>query len=116
MVEELIQKASFTIKPKIGISEIKIFSNGSTFDYLNILSTNCSIEISNDIDTCSILLGTIKYSSENSYYVDQSYILEAGAFILSQGGGNILNGKKVVSLNGIITFYHNYKIFLNISN
>ena len=35
-------------------------------------------------------LGTIKYSSQNAYFVDQDYIYEGGAVILSQAGGNTM--------------------------
>jgi len=93
------QRSAISTYITLGTSEIPIFGTGSTYDTLNILSDNCSVKISNNTKSYSFSLGTIKYSSENSYYVDQSYILEAGAFILSQGGGNILNGKSFFSVS-----------------
>lgn len=90
------QKNAISVYITLGTSEIPIFGTGKTYDYLNVLSnnySNCNVEISNSTKSYNFSLGTIKYSSENSYFVDQSFIYEAGTIILSQSGGNILNGK-----------------------
>ena len=93
------QKNAISTYITLGTSEIPIFGTGRTYDDLNILTDNCNIEISNDTDSYSFSLGTIRYSAENSYFVDQSYIFEAGALILDQSGGNILNGKPFFSIS-----------------
>jgi hypothetical protein len=80
------------------MSDIPIFGTGRTNDYLNIKSDDCNIEISNDTDSYSFSLGTVTYTSKNSYFVDQSYIYEAGALILSQSGASILHGKPFLSV------------------
>jgi hypothetical protein len=83
----------------LGIADIPIFGSGRTYDSLEILSDKCGVEISNETDSCSFPLDIIKYSSGNSYFVDQSYIYEAGALILSQSKANILNGQPFLSVS-----------------
>ena len=100
------QKNSISNYITLGTSEIPIFGTSKTYDNLNILSNNCYINISNNTNSYNFSLGSIKYSSENSYFVDQSFIYEAGAIILSQSGGNILNGRPsfIVSNSTNISF------------
>ncbi len=93
------QKNAISIYLTLGTSDIPIFGSGRTYDYLNILSENYFLEVSNDTDSNSFSLGTIKYSSKNSYFVDQSYIVEAGALILSQSKASVLNGKPFFSIS-----------------
>jgi hypothetical protein len=83
----------------LGSEGIPIFSSGRTFDSLEILSNSCNITISNSTDSITFLLGSIKYSSGNSYYVDQSFIFEAGALILNQLSNSILTGKPYLSVS-----------------
>lgn len=104
------QKNAISTYITLGTSEMPIFGTGRTNDYLSILSNNCTIVVANNTNSYSFSLGSVKYSSENSYYVDQSYIYEAGALILSQSGGSILNGKPFFS----ITNYSN--VTFNIIN
>jgi len=101
------QKNAISTYITLGTSEMPIFGTGRTDDYLSILSDNCTIEVANNTKSYSFSLGTVKYSSENSYYVDQSYIYEAGALILSQSGGSILNGKPFFSISNFtnVSFY-----------
>ena len=44
------QKNAISIYLTLGSSEIPIFGTGRTYDYLNILSENCILEVSNDTD------------------------------------------------------------------
>ena len=92
-------KNAISIFLTFGTSEMPIFGTGRTYDHLNILSDNCNVEVSNDTDSHSFSLGTVTYSSENSYFVDQSYIYEAGALIISQSGASVLNGKPFLSVS-----------------
>lgn len=93
------QKNAISVYLTLGTSEIPIFGSGRTYDYLDILSNDCIIEISNDVDSYSFSLGTVTFTSKNSYYVDQSYIYEAGALILSQSGASVLNGKPFLTVS-----------------
>jgi hypothetical protein len=93
------QKNSISSYITLGITDIPIFGSGRTFDTLEILSDVCNLKVINGSDSLSFSLGTIKFSSGNSFFVDQSYIYEAGALILSQSSANILNGKPFFSLS-----------------
>ena len=97
----------------LGSPEIPIFGIGRTYDGLNIFNDGCGIAISNNSSSYSFSLGTIKYSSENSYFVDQSYIYEAGALILSQSGECILNGGPFFSISNFSDILFN---IINISS
>ncbi len=93
------QKNAISIYVTLGTAEIPIFGTGRTYDEMNILTDKCNINVSNNTKSYSFSLGTIKYSSQNSYFVDQSYIYEAGSLILSQSGASILNGKPFFSIS-----------------
>ena len=106
------QKNAISTYITLGTTDIPIFGNGRTYDSLGILSDTYTVVVSNGTDSLSFSLGTIKYSSGNSYFVDQSYIYEAGALILSQSGASILNGKPFFSVSN----YTNVSFtFINIS-
>jgi len=93
------QKNAISIYITLGTTEIPIFGTGRTYDNLNILTDNCSVEISNGTKSYSFSLGTAAFSSKNLYFVDQSYIYEAGALIISQSGASMLNGKPFFSVS-----------------
>jgi hypothetical protein len=97
----------------LGTADIPIFGVGRTYDDLNIFTDNCSVQISNNTTSSSFSLGTLAFSSKNSYFVDQSYIYQAGALIMSQSGGNILNGRPFLSINDYINISFN---IINISS
>jgi hypothetical protein len=93
------QKNAISTYITLGMTDIPIIGNGRTYDSLEILSDTCGVEISNETDLYSFSLGVIKYSSGNSYFVDQSYIYEAGALILSQSNASMLNGQPFLSVS-----------------
>jgi len=93
------QKTAISSSITLGSKEIPIFGIGRTFGSLEILSDSCNLIITNGTDTLNFSFGTIKYSSGNIYFVDQSYIYEAGALILSQSTASILNGKPLLSVS-----------------
>ena len=93
------QKNAISTYITLGTTDIPIFGNGRTYDSLEILSDTYTVVVSNGTDSLSFSLGTIKYSSGNSYFVDQSYIYEAGALILSQSKASMLNGKPFLSVS-----------------
>ena len=47
-----------------------------------------------------IWLDTIKYSSENAYYLDQTFVYEGGATILSQNQGNVMIAEPSFTVTG----------------
>ena len=79
----------------LGSKEIPFFNSGRTFGSLEIVDDNCNIIIKrNGTSTSrSYSSDSIKYSSGNSYFVNQQYIYEAGALILSQDTSSMLYGK-----------------------
>lgn len=92
------QENAISIYITLGTTDIPIFNSGRTYDNLNILSDTCSVKISNNTNSFSFSIGTVAFSSGNSYFVDQSYIYEAGALVISQSNSSILNGKPYFSI------------------
>lgn len=75
----------------LGSGELPYFMSVRSFGQLEILEKNSSITIiKKDSPNESYSLGTIKYSSSNAYFVDQSYIYQCGAVILEQSKGNTI--------------------------
>jgi len=86
------QKTPMSTSITLGNKELPYFSASRAFGSLLILSNNCTVTI-NDSSNFSYSLGIIKYSSKNVYYLDQSYIYEAGSVILNQSEGNVMSIK-----------------------
>ena len=57
--------------------------------------------ITNISNSFSYSLGIIKYSSKNVYYLDQSYIYEAGSVILNQSEGNVMSIKPFSAIKNV---------------
>ena len=72
-----------------------------SLEILGALYSNYNITIrDNELNTLfNRSFGTIKYSSMNGYFIDQSYIYENGAFITSQREGNMLSMKPSISVD-----------------
>jgi len=87
------QKTPMSTSITLGNKEIPYFSASRAFGSLLILSDNCTVTITNLSNSSSYSLGIIKYSSKNVYYLDQSYIYEAGSVILNQSEGNVMSIK-----------------------
>ncbi len=93
------QKNAISTYITLGSPDLPFFGSGGTSDSLEILSDTCNIAVSNNTNSLNFSLGIIKYLSGNSYFVDQSYIFEAGALILSQSKASVLNGKPFLSVS-----------------
>jgi hypothetical protein len=87
------QKTPMSTSITLGNKEIPFFSASRAFGSLLILSDECNVTITNISRSFSSLLGIIKYSSRNVYFLDQSYIYEAGSVILNQSEGNVMSIK-----------------------
>lgn len=74
----------------LGSKELPYFVSSRAFGSLEILEDECSITITNSTAPYSYSIGTIKYSSTNAYFIDQSFIYEAGAIILNQSQGSVM--------------------------
>jgi len=87
----------------LGSKEDPIFASSRAFGSLELLDNSFSISITNATnENINKSLGTIKYSSENAYFLDQSFIYEAGALIIEQPKGNVMSIKP--PLKGDIAF------------
>jgi len=100
------KKGTIATSITLGSSELPFLPSSKAFGSLFILSDECNVTVTSSIDpTFHCSLGTIKYSSKNSYFLDKSYIFEAGALIASQSEGNIMLIRpfSVTNENGLIS-------------
>ena len=91
----------------LGSKEMQFLMSVRAFGHLEILSDVFTITLINSTNTSTVNIGTIKYSSANAYFIDQSYIYEGGAIIVSQTEGNIISIKPSISVqndSGDLTF------------
>ena len=83
----------------LGNKELPFLTSSRAYGSLDILSDECIVTITNDSGSVSYPLGLIKYSSANAYFLNQAYICEAGAVILSQSQGNTMSIKPAFSVS-----------------
>jgi hypothetical protein len=95
------QKTPMSTSITLGNKEIPYFSASRAFGSLLILSNECNVTITNISRSFSYSLGIIKYSSKNIYYLDQSYIYEAGSVILNQSEGNVMSIKPFSAIKNV---------------
>jgi len=104
----------FTTYITLGRNEIPILEPYRSFGTLKILSNQTTMKIDcNNSNTYSFTSDGIQFSSKHSSFVDQTYIIEAGSFILSQSDANGVKGSPQIvipSYDGNISI-----IFVNIS-
>jgi len=77
----------------LGSKELPYLMSLRAYGSLEILSDSFNITIINVSNNSYVPLGTIKYSSMNGYFIDQSFIYENGAFITNQIEGNMISMK-----------------------
>ncbi|MCD4702976.1 MAG: hypothetical protein K8R64_01515 [Methanosarcinaceae archaeon] len=82
---------SMSIPVQMGGGSIPIFSSGRSSGTLSLNNDQCAMVISGRNQTNGSAyefafndLGSVVYHSNNNFYVDQSYVYENGAFIVSQ--------------------------------
>jgi len=83
----------------LGNKELPFLTSSRAYGSLDILSNECMVTITNDSGSVLYPLGVIKYSSANAYFLNQAYICEAGAVILSQSQGNTISIKPAFSVS-----------------
>jgi len=102
-IQSMVNDSTAVTTPvKLGTRELPFFNSGRTFGSLQIDEStfNMTIERWNKTTPITVIVDSIKYTSGNSYFVNQKYIYEAGALILSQGDANVLYGKPSLSVDG----------------
>ena len=84
----------------LGSREHPFLVSNRAYGSLEILSNASIITITNNQTNQSIYsLGIIKYSSSNAYFINQDFIYETGASIISQSEGNIMTIKPSFTVN-----------------
>ncbi len=92
---------SVTTSVKLGTEKMPFFNSVRTFGNLQIEEDTFDMTIERWGNTSvNIVADSIKYSSGNLYFVNQQYIYEAGALILSQDGSDVLYGKPSLFVEG----------------
>lgn len=82
----------------LGSEKIPYFLSKESSGSIEIQEGNIELTIHGNTTT-SYSLGSIKYSSQNSYFQDQTYIYEAGTVILYQTQGTLLVSKPFFSVS-----------------
>jgi hypothetical protein len=84
----------------LGSKELPFFMSQRSYGALEIISDEFNVNITNITSSNSNFysnydIGSIKYSSDNAYFIDQSFIYESGAVITSQSDGDSISVKPV---------------------
>jgi len=86
------KQRSITSPVTLGSSEMPFFATSRSYGSIDILSNDFRIifEFYKDTELREIeySVGALKYTSRNNYFIDQSYVFENGAVILSQSAGD----------------------------
>jgi len=85
------QRIPISTSITLGSNELPFLTSSKSYGSVDIMINDYNIEITNATEIFSYPISTIKYSSENAYYLDQSYIYENGALILSQTHGSAMS-------------------------
>ena len=80
----------------LGSKEMPYLSSSRAYGILDFNPNSCKINIEDEEKNFTYSLGTLKYASQNSYYIDQSYIYESGALFLSQESKDLLVVKPAI--------------------
>lgn len=84
----------------LGNKEVPFLTSSRAYGSLDIISDECMVTITtSDSGDFSYPAGVIKYSSVNSYFLNQDYVYESGAIIISQSEGDIMSIKPAFSVN-----------------
>ena len=92
----------FTSDITLGTNEIPMpfLKSSKSFGFITLLDDNCQLNITDQTsNSYSYSLGSIKYSSRNTEYVDMDFIYEAGGIIINQESGNVMYNMPYFSIN-----------------
>lgn len=98
----------------MGTTEIPFLGVHQSFDELSIPSKSCTLTITNKTGSnLSYTTDSIKFTSHNTNFIDQSYIYEAGSLILDQAEQCVLLARPSIL---VTTYGKNLSItFINIT-
>jgi hypothetical protein len=99
----------------LGNKEVPFLTSSRAYGSLDIMSDEYMVTITtSDSGDSSYHAGVIKYSSVNSYFLNQDYVYESGAIIISQSEGDIMSIKPAFSAKNGEDIHINFTI-VNIS-
>jgi hypothetical protein len=116
-LQSVLQERNLPVASPItlGNRRIPLFSSIRSYGDLEIIQDECTVTIQNQTTSYNYPVGIIKYSSSNSYFIDQSYIYETGALIISQDEGNIISITPLISVENLTNDYNITLSIINIS-
>ena len=76
---------------RLGSEKIPYLLSTRASGTLSIYERCTTIFVANESQSENYILNGIRYQSQNSYYVDQTYLYESGAVIISQREGSFLS-------------------------
>ena len=101
----------------LGSKEMPFLYSEKSYGSLEILPNDCKIEIIDNFGTSfEFNLGSIRYDSDNYYYLDQSYIFEAGALLLVQDEDNVISIQPAISIVDQKDLFFNFVKFSGIGD
>jgi len=97
--QSALQQTNIPISTSItlGNKEMPFLMSSRSYGSLEVTPDECIVTFNDDPDF-SYPIGIIKYSSVNSYFLNQEYVYEAGALILSQTEGNTISIRPAFSV------------------
>lgn len=99
----------------LGNKDMPFLTSNKAYGSLEILSDECIITIrDNNSKSYSYPISIIKYACQNNYFLEQSYIFEAGAVIISQIDGNVMAINPAFIVTNKVDFIISFTI-INIS-
>lgn len=116
-LQSVLQERNLPVASPItlGNRRIPLFSSIRSYGDLEIIQDECTVTIQNQTISYNYPVGIIKYSSSNSYFIDQSFIYETGALIISQDEGNIISITPLISVENLTNDYNITLSIINIS-
>lgn len=94
------QLTSITSPVTLGSKELPFFSSSRAYGSIGIFPNDFEMEFNDGVNDYPYKLGSLKYESSNSYFVDQSYTFESGAVILAQDKGDVVFLEPNIVCNG----------------
>lgn len=87
-----INDVPMSVPITLGSNDLPIMTSAKGYGLIEIIENEISVDIVNESGVYPepFYLGVIKYSSSNTYYLNQDYIYESGSLIKSQHEGNIM--------------------------
>ena len=95
----LKETAPISTSVTLGSRELGFFMSNKAFGRLSLVSDGWSYRVTRTVgDTYEDYFGTLRYTSENSYYLEQSYNYEIGGVVLNQTQGAVFSIKPEFSV------------------